>query len=357
MIKENVNKTFNRKKTEKLTNEEFNVRLKEFFPEYELIGEYINMRTRVILKCLRHGNVFEANPHSLLVERKTACPSCKFDNRKRHFFEVLEEKYPNIEVLGEYVNYRTKIKFRCKIHKDEIFFKKPSDIMKNTLKGNLCKVCRYLDDNRRKFNDWLSKFNRNFPNSDFDFSNSFWDMEEKFGSGNRVARIKNILCKKCGRYFSVNPFSFIKVGKCPECTTKSRGELLVENWLINNKIDFESQVYFSNSLIVGKKDNYGVIIDFIIKHNGINYVIECNGEFHYRFCPKLCSEGLVSFEEQLKRDKNVKEYFSGFKDYLFIEIPWKYYEIDKINSILSGILLYGKDPKDLIEIPEIRYNR
>ena len=72
------------RRTKKLSEEEFVERLSINFPEYELVGNYVNIRTNVLLRCKIHNIVFEADPHSVLLtsKRKTACPECKMDNRK-----------------------------------------------------------------------------------------------------------------------------------------------------------------------------------------------------------------------------------------------------------------------------------
>ena len=60
------------------------------------------------------------------------------------FVERLGLKNPNIEVLGEYQNQRTKIKVKCKECGHE-WLGNPSDL----LSGHGCPKCRYVNNSKR----------------------------------------------------------------------------------------------------------------------------------------------------------------------------------------------------------------
>ena len=63
----------------KLTKEEVNQRLKNNFEQkVELAGEYINKRTKFLLKCNECGYQWEALPTSTLYsDYKHKCPNCE----------------------------------------------------------------------------------------------------------------------------------------------------------------------------------------------------------------------------------------------------------------------------------------
>ena len=56
-----------------LTTEEFKMRLKQSHPELELVGEYINFTTPIKLYCTKHDNEFETVP-SYILHRTSCCP-------------------------------------------------------------------------------------------------------------------------------------------------------------------------------------------------------------------------------------------------------------------------------------------
>lgn len=68
----------------KLTKEEINQRLKNNFEQkVELAGEYINKRTKFLLKCNECGYQWEALPTSTLYsDYKHKCPNCGFKKGK-----------------------------------------------------------------------------------------------------------------------------------------------------------------------------------------------------------------------------------------------------------------------------------
>lgn len=52
---------------------------------------------------------------------------------------------------------------------------------------------------------------------------------------------------------------------------------------------------------------------------------------------------------QQNHDKKKRE-FAESKGIIFIEIPYSY--LNKINQVLTEIIFNGKDPKDVIKLPE-----
>lgn len=337
-----------KKTTIKLTNEEFKSRLLAKFPDYEILGSYTNMRTKVLLRCKKHDITFLANPHSLLIEGKKACPKCILSDRSATFIKEVK-KFPNLQLLDEYKSYREPLRFLCKIH-NVIFTLMPENFIRKINKGdNICPNCVKEQSNNKKLISWIKKFNSNFPNHRFDFSNAIWIVK------NKKAKIINIKCLDCGHVFEVNPSYFINIGKCSNCQTKSIGEKLVSDWLSNHNLNFKEQVYFSNDKIIGKKPHWGVIIDFLVDYKNNQYIIECNGEFHYTLCPKL--QTTEAFEAQLNRDKNVKEYCAA-NNIIFIEIPWTYYNKSKVDYILNSVFIDGVESiSSIIKIPSIKYER
>lgn len=126
----------------KLTTESFKKKLKEVNPNIEISGKYINNVTKIKCKCLIDGYEWEATPVSLLI-RGHGCPRCA--NRERYttesFKEKLKEINPNIEVSGEYIGSVTKIKCRCLIDGHEW-----ETLPKDLLRGHGCPRCAHAGE-------------------------------------------------------------------------------------------------------------------------------------------------------------------------------------------------------------------
>lgn len=99
----------------KKTTESFKDELALINPSIEIVGEYINSATSVHCLCKVDQYEWDAFPQNLL--RGCGCPQCAGLKHKTHEEYVLELSSinSNIEVVGQYINARTKILHRCKL--------------------------------------------------------------------------------------------------------------------------------------------------------------------------------------------------------------------------------------------------
>jgi hypothetical protein len=124
-----------------------------------------------------------------------------------------------------------------------------------------------------------------------------------------------IICPKHGEFFQ-KPYKHTNMKRgCPSCGQEivaknpnkfivSKGELFIKNWLQNNNISFKYQYS-----IISKKiaRNSGLIIcDFLVKYNNKYYIIEYNGQQHYKYI-KFFYKEYKDFENQQRRDKLLTE--------------------------------------------------
>ena len=121
------------------THEEF---IRDFYEKnknaenIEILGEYKGNKTKIKCKCKIDGYEWEVIPNGLL--NNHGCPKCYGNIKKttEEFKQEIKEVNENIEVLGEYVNNKTKIKCKCKIDGYE-FEMRPN----NLLSGQGCPKC------------------------------------------------------------------------------------------------------------------------------------------------------------------------------------------------------------------------
>lgn len=130
------------------TDKEFRDELTQLNPNIELLSKYTRATDRVKCKCKVCGYEWAPKAYSLL-NNHGRCPNCSLKSRikKRtktndRFNEEMQEKHPDIEVLGKYSNGKTPILFRCKICGYE-WESSPDNLLNgNHGKGNGCPNCR-----------------------------------------------------------------------------------------------------------------------------------------------------------------------------------------------------------------------
>lgn len=124
------------------THEQYILEVKNANPNIEVLGQYINSHTPILHKCLIHGIEWETTPSGVL--GGSECPECvrikrinsKLKTHEQYIKEVSEIS-PNIEVIERYIDCRTNILHRCKIH-DYYWKTRPNNI----LNGCGCPVCK-----------------------------------------------------------------------------------------------------------------------------------------------------------------------------------------------------------------------
>ena len=172
-------------------------------------------------------------------------------------------------------------------------------------------------------------------------------------------------CKDCGHEWKVTPNNRTSSGTgCPECN-KSKGEkeckrVLVSNSFIeisqenyeklseienNNNIYFIPQIKFDRLLGLG-----GCLLSYDFYIPKLNYLIEYDGEFHYKAIRKYKNEPMKDAEERFKKqqihDKLKNEYCKKHNIKL-IRIP--YWDFDNIESILSKELNIQSNKSDQLQ--------
>ena len=121
----------------KKTHEEYVVELKNKNPNLEVVGEYINAKTKVLHKCRTCNYEWYCLPSHALNSKN--CPMCNGSVKYNHeeYVEKVSKINPDIKVVGEYKGVRTKITHYCKKH-NVYFDMLPSGI----LKGCGCNKCK-----------------------------------------------------------------------------------------------------------------------------------------------------------------------------------------------------------------------
>ena len=101
------------------TNEQFEIELSEKNSKVINLEPYKGARTRIEFQCKKCGYTWRTTPDSVL--RGSGCARCAgiLRKTKEELIEEVAKVNPKIEIVGDYVNNRTRVKCRCKDCKHE----------------------------------------------------------------------------------------------------------------------------------------------------------------------------------------------------------------------------------------------
>ena len=119
------------------THEKFVNEIHLLNPKIEVIGRYINTKTKIKCKCLIDDNIWETTPDSLLSGR--GCPLCANRNHGGGYQQMTKEQADN---LG-YPLYLYKVKLQFE---DEIFYKFGLTHRKNKQRYNEYKPYKIIEE-------------------------------------------------------------------------------------------------------------------------------------------------------------------------------------------------------------------
>lgn len=203
------------KKThEKFKEEVFNL----VGDKYEVLGQYINAKTKIKIKHTICNHEFEKNPMIFLQGQR--CPYCYGHKRITHdefvnkVFEIVGNEYT---VLGEYKNKRTKIKMKHNICNYE-FEMKPCDF----LNGHRCDFCFGCNKKTRE----------EFVEDVFNIVGDEYIVLGEYITSTQNIRMKH---KNCGNEFDMKPGNFLHGQRCPVCCKRPRQVVIGFNSMWDTK--------------------------------------------------------------------------------------------------------------------------
>ena len=290
------------------THEEFVSQVLELTNgNYSVLGEYVNIKTKILLKHKQCGHEFKMVPGNFLMGQR--CPNCrqkvitKKNTKTREEFvsEVFVKAGNEYSVLGQYINNRTKILLRHNECGREYAVTPGSFLL-----GCRCPHC----------SGKMTKTTAQFRKEVYELTNN-----EYVVLGNYVnSHTKTLMKHNCGDEFEMIPTNFLRGKRCPYCNS-SNGEKRITQWLKENDISFKQQYSFENL-----RDKRLLRFDFAIFDNeNITCLIEYDGAFHFR---KFYDDDLFELTEY--HDK-LKDNYCKSNGIQLVRIPyWKDNEIEAI---------------------------
>lgn len=302
------------------THEEFVEQLKKMYGnEYEILGEYLNDRTKILVRHNKCGYEWRITPSNLL--RRHGCPVCA-ENKKKTTEDFKKEIYniygDEYEVLGKYINNHTKIlvKHNCKKCNYNKYEVKPNGL----LQGNGCPVC----SNQKAALGINTIWDTDRWMCDLGVSE-----EDAKKHSSRSGKKITVKCLDCGREKRIAIYQIYN-NKSISCSCgdgKSYPEKFVMNVLEQLDVDFETE--YSPDWIKPKR------YDFYI--SSLNCVVETHGEQHYNDKFTIYNKSRLIKQQQNDKFKKEMALQNGVKYY--IEIDCRESNIEWIkNSILDSKL-------------------
>ena len=299
----------------KKTHKEFIKEVEIKNPNVKILGIYKNAYTKIKFMCLIDGHIWDAKPSSIL--SSCGCPKCAINiraskQRKTHeqFVEEMKDKNSNIEIIGKYINNKTKISCKCLID-GYTWTATPNSL----LSGQGCMKCghkRMAKKQTKKHEQFIEEIK--IKNPDIEILGTYINIYTKI-------KCKNLIC---GHIWEVNPRSLLKGSSCPICNF-SKGEKSIENYCKNNYLQYKTQYRIDRC-----RNKHTLPFDFaLFNKNKLIALIEYQGKQHYEVVKHFGGES--GFNVRKKRDE-IKRNYCISNNIPLIEIP---YWIDDVEGYLE----------------------
>ena len=283
-------------------------------PIIEVIGEYINAKTKILHHCLRHDVYWDVTPDDVL--HGCGCKQCRDEkyNKSRsksheQYIHEVEIINPDIVVIGQYAGNKIPIEHYCKVH--NVFWSISPD---GILSGYGCRECR-----KEKIAYKKSKTHEQYV-AELAIINPDIEVVEKYIGANTQILHR---CKIDGYEWLAQPANILNGCGCPQCK-ESGGERKVRQWLQNHGIEYIYQKTF-----IDCKDQKQLPFDFYLPD--FNVCIEYDGEQHFR--PVDLWGGDESFKRLQLHDSIKTEYCQDNNIHL-LRIPYFKNVEEELNNFL-----------------------
>jgi Zn ribbon nucleic-acid-binding protein/very-short-patch-repair endonuclease len=275
-------------------------------------GEYLGAEEKIYIICPEHGGFRQSVKEHLLGSK---CPTCS-GVHKLSTEEFIEK---SISIFGdnydyeltEYVNNRTDVFLKCKLHDLTIKINP-----QRHLKGYGCPECTKKEKVYNKTTEEFIEDAKLVHGEVYDYS-----LVNYRGSETKV----EIICKKHQKSFFQKPYKHINGNGCPICR-ESNAEIKIRMFLGKNNIKYLPQHKFK-----GCKYKKPLSYDFYLVEE--NLCIEYDGIQHFQPIPRFGGE--KAFIENQKRD-GIKTNYCKDNKIKLLRIP--YTEYNKIEEILEKYL-------------------
>lgn len=232
----------------KKTHDEYVKELKNKNPNIEVIGIYINAKTKIMHRCLIHKNEWEISPNNAL--KGKGCVECAKEKQKNKllkthetYVEQVRKNNPNVIAVEQYVDNKTPILHLCKKHNI-----KWKILPSNVLRGQGCNKCakeKIHKYNIKKYETYINELSIKNPSIEV--------IEDYLGSNVPILHH----CLTHDKYWKITPHNALRGDGCKIC----RKEKI-------RKIMSKSQIKYTNELFI-KNPTVELVDDYINSNTSV----------------------------------------------------------------------------------------
>lgn len=279
------------KKGVKITNHEFDLRIKEF--NFKRLDSYIDSKTSIRFECLLCNQIKKIKPKEIKQKLKCEC-------NLKHIDYINSISNKNIIPLEQYINIRTSINHKCLLCNTE--FKTTPKSIKSAIWG--CPSC-----SGKKFNKetYINKLPKNIL------------LIDEYYKGTDVKHLHRCILCSNDWYTKPNYILHMKTG-CPFCAS-SKGEKEISLFLDSINLDYIREYKLNIDNKIYKFDFFIPILDIFIEYDGIHH-----------FEPIDYFGGEDSYKKIVLYD-SIKNNWCEENNYSLIRISYKENIIEVLESI------------------------
>lgn len=366
----------------KLTHEEFAKRLYKLNPNLEILTEYTLSNNPMVVRCKVCNDTMAKPASQMLAYSK--CTNCdpRGSRKKVDEQEFLKRLSPKYDMVDEYIDYSTKIRFKCKqcgniitkspcfmihhdgckycyymrrkelVYTDEEFKKMVYEKNKNikilgTYAGSQSDIkCECLIDGHiwetkasrlhhgvgcPRCGGSLKKTNQEFL-EEMEIINSDIEILGEYTSNKTKLKVR---CKLDDNVWEQSPNHLLRGIGCPVCanTKRSKGEEKIKKFLEENEISYTHQKWIKEC-----HDKLTLPFDFCVydDNGSTKFLIEYDGIGHFKpirySYNQSENDAKIVYEGIVRRDHIKNEYckMSGTR---LVRMP--YFDFKNIETILS----------------------
>ena len=312
------------------THEEFVEELKyknQNLDNIEFITKYINAKTHITCRCKIHNHIWDAHPWSLI--QGCGCPICgqeKTHKAQTTTHEDFVERMGNINPNIEIRSRYTKNYQEVDCH-CKICKHDWSPTAQNLLAGHGCPNCANIKLSNDRRNDLETLKEKSKQISKY--------IDICFDNYKNKNSNLDCTCKICHHKWQACFHNLMAGRGCPECNRISKGEAMISNVLNELSIDFIRNHAYDDLL---SDNDVRLSYDFYLVD--YNILIEYQGEQHEK--PIEYFGGEEKFKIQQEHDKRKREY--ALKNNIYLLEIW-YWDFDNIEQILKEQLHINNNKK------------
>lgn len=272
--------------------------------------------------------------------------------RQDEFIEKSKKKFPGRFEYDRvyYINNHTEVELKCTTC-GKYFFQTP-----NT---HLDRTSGYCPDCARRFGkklisqeDFIKKVKLNYGENFFDFSQTVFHTLREYRNNKYKLNYVTVIINDTGETRRIAALD-LYTGRWSAKRKKSLGELKISECLTELGIVFTPEKQYRNIEqdfpdLVGIKSI--IRVDFYIEYKNRRYIIEYNGEQHYKPSKYLHKTSFV-YKNQVIRDKSLEKYCER-NNIKLIVIPYTIKKKSKIKSIIIDGVIKNLQLNIKLPIPE-----